>query len=383
MDLNKYSELREKIRSQNFETKNKDINKTLNVFSYVGNIGSIFFAFFLIYPALLKAISANLIDGDISKYIAGSVTTLILFGFELLKRKVLANLSFDIIKNKFKVQRSLISWFIFSILIIGASFYFSLNGAVNFASTSKIKNDVIEVNINSKIDSINNLYNERKQVLIEDNNGLRVSNKEYRDNIAEMPDNYRLTRNDLQKQIDSNNESITKNDERINTLDIELKNIISEIKDDQVKEQNENENEDFSNILLFLILSTSIEFLIVLGVFFDKYYDYNVYLGNMKDLEGILKKRDRYKIIIKFIYKEGNLSENQPIIGKSILLDLIKEKSSISNPNKFLDGFLNDMEYLDILKLNGKRRYTVISYQDALNKIDKFDDTLRLLEKLF
>ncbi|MBW2998834.1 hypothetical protein KY321_04815, partial [Candidatus Woesearchaeota archaeon] len=187
MELDKYSELRDKIKSQDFETKNKDIDTTLNVFSYIGNIGSVFFAFFLVYPALLKAISANLVQGDFSTYLAGFITVLVLSGFELLKRKVLANLSFDFVKNKFRIQRSLISWLVFSLAIIGASFYFSLNGAINFASTSDVKNEIVEVNMQNEIDSINNVYQTRKQVLIDDNNSYRESNRQYRNKIAETP----------------------------------------------------------------------------------------------------------------------------------------------------------------------------------------------------
>lgn len=382
MDLNKYSELRDKIKSQDFETKNKDIDTTLNVFSYIGNIGSIFFAFFLVYPALLKAISANLVQGDLSTYLAGFVTVLVLSGFELLKRKVLANLSFDIVKNKFKIHGSLISWLVFSLAIIGASFYFSLNGAINFASTSGEKNEIVEVNMQSEIDSITNVYNQRKQVLIDDNNSYRESNRQYRDKIAETPLNYRTVRNDLQKLVDANNESIEENDTRIAALDDELTVTIKAIENEQTQKQTANEDEDISNILLFLVLSTSIEFVIILGIYFDKYYDYNVFLSNAADLETIFKKRDRYKTLVKFIFKEGMIGQDQPIIGKTKLLDLIKEKSTISAPNKFLEGFLNDMEYLGILKLNGKRRYTATTYSEALEKIDKFDDTLRLLEKL-
>lgn len=382
MDLNTYSELRDKIKSQDFETKNKDVDKWLNVFSYVGNIGSIFFAFFLVFPALLTAISANLVQGDTSTYLAGFISVLILSGFELLKRKVLANLSFDIVKNKFKIQKSLIGWAIFSVGIVGASFYFSLNGAINFASTSKDVNVNIENAANSQIDSVNRVYQERKQTLIDDNNSYRESNKEYRDKIADTPLNYRTVRNELQDLVDNNNESITDNDIRITGIDNELKSEIRKLQTKQESEQAENEDNDISNILLFLIISTSIEFIIILGIYFDKYYDYNVYLSNIAEMESTHKKRDRYRTLLKFIFKEGMVGQDQKILGKTKLLELIKERSSIASPNKFLDSFLNDMEYLGIIKLNGTRRLTAVTYQDALEKIDKFDDTLRLLEKL-
>jgi hypothetical protein len=382
MDLNKYSELRDKIKSQDFETKNKDVDTWLNIFSYVGNIGSIFFAFFLVFPALLLAISANLVQGEASTYLAGFISVLILSGFELLKRKVLANLSFDIVKNKFKIQKSLIGWAIFSVGIVSASFYFSLNGAINFASTSRDVNVQIENTAQVEIDSINLIYQERKQTLIDDNNSYRKSNTEYRDKIADTPLNYRTVRNELQDLVDSNNESIADNDTRITSIDNELNGEIRKLQTKQESEQAENEDNDISNILLFLIISTSIEFIIILGIYFDKYYDYNVYLTNIAEMETTHKKRDRYRTLLKFIFKEGMLGQDQKILGKTKLLVLIKEKSSIASPNKFLDNFLNDMEYLGIIKLNGTRRLTAVTYQDALEKIDKFDDTLRLLEKL-
>ena len=280
------------------------------------------------------------------------------------------------------MHRSLIGWSIFSIGIVSASFYFSLNGAINFASTSKDVNIEIENVANTEIDSINQVYQERKQTLIDDNNSYRESNKEYRDKIADTPLNYRTVRNELQDLVDSNNESITDNDTRISNIDKELNAEIKKLQTEQQTEQSENEDNDISNILLFLIISTSIEFIIILGIYFDKYYDYNVYLSNIAELENTHKKRDRYRTLIKFIFKEGMLGQDQQILGKTKLLNLIKEKSTIPSPNKFLANFLNDMEYLNILKLNGTRRYTAVSYQDALEKIDKFDDTLRLLEKL-
>jgi hypothetical protein len=40
------------------------------------------------------------------------------------------------------------------------------------------------------------------------------------------------------------------------------------------------------------------------------------------------------------------------------------------------------MEHLGVLRMEGKRRFTLLTFDDAVKKIEKFDDTLRLLEKL-
>lgn len=381
MNLNKYSELREKIKNQDFETKNKDVDTILNVSSYLGNIGSIFFAFFLLFPALERAISANM-SSDYSTYIAGFSTILILSAFELLKRKVLSNLSFDVIKNKFKINRSLITWAVFSIGIIGASFYFSVNGAIKFASTSNQENEIVENNYQTQIDSISNIYAERIKVIYDDNNSYRESNKQLRDKISETPLNYRSVRNDLQDQVDANNEAISDNDERIKVLESELDGIIADLKSQQEEKKSENSNEDYSNIVLFFIISASIEFIIILGIYFDKYYDFNVFLLRSNELETKYKKKDRYKKLVGFLYKEGSVGIDQAIMGKTKLIELVRDKTSISSPNKFVNDFFDDMEYLGIFKTNGNRRLTKITYEDAIEKISKMDDSLKLIEEL-
>ena len=60
MDLKKYDELRNKIHTKDFEGRNKSLDKWLYNLSFLGNVGSIFFAYFLVSPALNKAISTNL-----------------------------------------------------------------------------------------------------------------------------------------------------------------------------------------------------------------------------------------------------------------------------------------------------------------------------------
>lgn len=382
MDLNKYSYLRGKIHNQTFETKNKDVDKWLFIFSYFGNLGSIFFAFFLVYPALLKAIAANITGGTISVFLSGFMTVLILAGFELLKRKVFGNFVFDLVKSKFKMTKSIVGWMVFSFCFVATSFYFSLTGAIDFAKTSGEKNQIVKNTVDNRIDSITSVYNERKLELLEDNKQYRESNAQYRENIANSPINFRTVRLEYQQMIDANQKAIDENEKRIKTIDYELSVEIQKLKQLQQEESMRNEIEDVSNIYLFLIISTSIEFIIIIGVYFRTYYEYNVFVGSMNQMENMFKKRDRYKTLIRFIYKEGTIGSDESIMGKTTLVALISERTKMPNPSKFVDDFLNDMEYLGIIKLVGKRRYTATSFQDALSKIDKFDDTLRLLENL-
>lgn len=382
MEIKKYSELRNKIKSKNFEGKNKSVDTTLFLLSFLGNIGSIFFAYFLLNPAFYKAISANLSMGDGAIYAAGFLTILVLSIFEIIKRKILGNLSFDLVKNNYSITKNFIGWLLFGAALISASFYFSLNGAKNFATTSITKNTIIEKNIDSEKDSLNNLYTEYKQTYLEDNTSLRENNRELRSQIAKTPLNYRTVRNEYQDIVDANVETIKSNEDKINELDNELNSKIQKLEQDLDKEIAKNSDEDVGNILLFLVISTSIEVIIILGVYFRQYYNYHVYQINQGDMEDIVIKRERYLKLLKFIYKEGTVSTGQPIIGVSKLKDLLREKSQIQSPNKFVDEFLNETKYMGIFKTNGNRTYTAVTYEEALRKIDKFDETIRIIEKL-
>lgn len=382
MEVKKYSKLREKIKSKDFEGKNKSVDNTLFFLSFLGNIGSIFFAYFLVNPAFYKAISTNLTEGSTALYLAGFLTVLVLGSFELIKRKILSNLSFDLVKNNYGITKNFVGWLLFGFALISASFYFSLNGAMKFASTSEGVNIAVERSIDAKIDSVNNLYAEYMQSYLNDNKLLRESNTQLRQKIAETPLNYRTVRKEYQDIIDSNVKAIESNEKKIDELNRELNNKIANLNKELEKEKEENKSEDSGNILLFLVISTSIEMMIIIGVYFRQFYDYHVYMINQSDLEEVVIKRDRYKKLLKFIYKEGTVSTGQPIMGLSKLKDLVREKSQIPSANRFVDDFFNETKYMGIFKTKGNRTYTAISYEEAINKIDKFDETIRLIEKL-
>lgn len=382
MEINKYKLLREKIKNKDFEGKNKTLDKFLYFFSWIGNTGSIFFAYFLVFPNFLTAISGNLIEGNFASYFSAFLTILVLIIFELIKREVLSNSSFDLIKNKYKISKKFVGWFLFSISLISVSFYFSLNGAINFASTSKEKNIVFEKKINNKIDSVTLLYNQKKIKYENDNILLRKSNSELRDKITDTPINYRTIRKELNDLVESNFNIIQLNNKQIENLNNELNDKIFELKNILSKEKNDNKSEDIDGILLFLIISTSIELIIILGVFFRQYYDYNTYLTNYSKIEDSVIKNERYIILLKFLYKNGTLSQGEKIIGISKLQDLVTKNSKIPSSNKFVANFINDLTIMGVLKLEGKRRYIAKSYDDALKEIENFDNNLKLLENL-
>lgn len=383
MDLKKYDELRKKIHTKDFEGKNRGLNSWLYKLSFLGNVGSIFFAYFLVSPALKKAITSNLVDGQWGIFLAAFVTILVLVSFETIKRLLIKNLSFDLVKNKFKILKAtILGWFIFSVAVVCLSFYLSLSGARNFASTSVIKNVVVDNVLQGQVDSLNMVYAERMAVYVDDNAALREVNTDLRQKLANTPLNYPTTRRGYQDNVDKNTEAINTNQGEIDELDTELQLVVAELKQDYGEQKAQNTDDDFKNILLFILLSTSIEVLIIVGVYFREYYEYNLYITNRERLESVYKKRDRYQLMLRFIYQEGKLNPNDRVMAGAKIIELLEENSRIQNPKKFVENFLYDMETLGIFVTQGKRRLLNATYKEALSLVENFDDALRIFENL-
>jgi len=383
MNAETYSKLRDKIKNRNFETKNKSLNSWFFKSTFLGNIGSIFFAFFLVYPAMFKAIDANLIQGNWTTVLATTITILILVIFESVKRKILANLSDDVVTTNWNMKdRGVRWWLILSTVIIIGSAYLSVSGAKKFSETSKRRNVEIENVVQVNIDSITNVYNERKNVLILDSDQLRETNNDLRDKISNTPLNYVNTRKGFQDIIDANLKAIDNNDAKVKELDTELQAKVLALENQQNEEISKNISDNTGIILLFVLISSVIEFIIVFGIWFRSYFNYHVYLMHESQFEGVHQKKNRYLTLLKFIYKEGQLEKGDKIIGIVKFKEMVKEKSTIPAPDKLVDEFLNDMEQLGILYLEGKRRFLAVTMEEATKKIEKFDNSLQLLENL-
>lgn len=187
MELKEYDKLRKKINIKDFEGNNKALDKWLFGFSFVGNAGSIFFSYFLLYPAMLKAISINLVNGFWGTALAFTFTNIFLVIFEIIKRYLFRNFSNEYVANNKKMNAPILGWFTVSVAIVLLSFYLSLVGSKNLASTSTIKNNIATVQVDEQKDSLFVQYERKKKTYEFDNEGLRNVNTELRSTIAQTP----------------------------------------------------------------------------------------------------------------------------------------------------------------------------------------------------
>lgn len=382
MDLKKYDKLRKKIDTKDFEGNNKELDKWLFRFSFVGNASSIFFAYFLVFPSLLKAITVNFIEGNLGTIIAFMLTLIFLSIFEVVKRYFIRNFSNDYVTNQKKVGFKMMGWLMISLTIVILSFYLSITGSKNLATTSSLKNNVAKTELVSKTDSLNKVYDEKKSLYFNDNKSLREVNTELREKLKETPLNYITARKEYQKSIDKNTELINDNKSEIDKIDLELKSKIDKLDADLSAKKSGNEENDTKNIVLFVIIVCFNEIIIIGGLYFREYFEYNLFLINQDKFEKIYKKKDRYKALLTFIYNDGKLNEGDKVMSGLELKAVVSEKANIQNSNKFVDEFLRDMDRLNIFTTIGKRRKIAVTFIEALDIIENFDDTYRILENI-
>lgn len=382
MDLKKYDELRKKINTKDFEGNNKGLDKWLWRFSFVGNASSIFFAFFLVYPALAKTITLHLISGFWGNTISFLLTLIFLTIFEVTKRYLVRNFSNDYMSNYKRLNAKIIGWSTTALSIIALSFYLSIAGSKNLASTSTIKNTVIETNAISASDSLTAVYDRKKRVFENDNESLRTVSNELRQRLAETPLGYVSARREYQQSIDKNTEIIANNQAEINKIDTELRSKLSEIQNSVNNTKSSNKSEDYRNIFLFIIIVVFNELVIIGGIYFREYYEHTLFEINKQRFEKIYQKRDRYKSLLSFVYGDGKLAPGDQVIPVLQLKEIVAEKTAIQNSNKLVDEFLQDMDRLGIFVTNGKRRHISATYIEAVNIIEKYDDAFRVLDNM-
>lgn len=383
MEFDKYNQLRNKINRKDFEGNYKFLDRWLYVFSFIGNIGSILFSYFLVYPNLYKAISINVMSEGTGVMLLSLVLTLIiLIIFEIIKRYVVSTFSFTFISNKKRIKANNLSWLFVSISILALSFYLSIIGSKNFASTGEVKNEITKTNISLVIDSITHKYEKDKVPYIDDNKELRSINNDLRRKLGDTPLGYVSVRNQYQLNIDKNVEMIEKNNIQINKIDEILNKKTLKLNSELEETKLINYNDDFKNIILFIIIAIFCELIIFAGIYFREYFEYNSFLINRLKYEKIYTRKERYRALLSFIYNGGSLNVGGQVTGILKIKELVADKSTVQDSDALVENFFLDMDRLKVFSLNGTRRKVLMTYEDALEIVENFDDTLKYIENM-
>jgi len=255
-------------------------------------------------------------------------------------------------------------------------------GSKNLASTSEVKNTIAVTQIDVQQDSLTLLYEQRKNTYELDNEELRKINNELRNTLTQTPVGYVSIRRDYQSNIDKNSKIIGDNQNEINNLDAKLQLRVAELKSNLNTTIADNAIEDTKNIVLFVIIAIFAELIIIGGVYFREWYEFNLYIINQQRFEKIYQKKDRYRSLLSFVYKNGKALVGDKVISGLELKEIVADKTNIQNSNKFVDEFLKDMDNLGIFNTVGKRRFIAATYAEAESIIEHFDDAYRALENI-
>jgi hypothetical protein len=231
-------------------------------------------------------------------------------------------------------------------------------------------------------DSLTVQYERKKHTYEVDNQALRTVNNDLRNTLAETPLGWVSARRDYQSNIDKNTKIIDNNQAEVNRIDVQLQQRVNELKSGLNTTITDNAIEDVKNIVLFIIIAIFAEVMIIGGVYFREWYEYNLYILNQQKFEKIYQKKDRYRALLAFVYKDGKLAPGDQVMPGQQLKEIIAEKANIQNSNKFVDEFLKEMDNLGIFNTVGKRRMVASTFVEAQNIIEHFDDAYRAIENM-
>lgn len=370
MNLDRYKQLKTLIREKSFEVNFKRLDYGLFLLSFLGNAGAIFFAFFLLNPALQKTISQHLANNLIFQILGIVLSVIILVGVEYLKRSVFKIFVDEFIQNLYSIAKANVAMLLlFSALIFGASFYFSISGGIQFSKLSEAKNEIVVKSNKNLFDSLTLMAEKSKQPINVEIENLRESNKVLRDKRDNTPLTYRAARTEYNKLIDDNEQAITKKQSEASKIDTDLKSKIDEIKKSESQQIQTNEDSDFSSILLFVIISTFSELLIIGGIYFRELYTHKSFYENENRLDPILKKREKYEYLLKIVYKNGDVKSDEPVISLKKLTDIMMSRGAQYSP-KIVSDFYSELTHLSVFKISGNKRYAMVSYNEAKNIVE-------------
>lgn len=384
MDFEKYQKLEKKIKRQSFSNSYKSINVWAFIFSIFGNFASVFFAYFLLF-SLLK----DSMHGVESVWIISLISIVFLSMFEMLKRYVFNKFSLEHIRSNFKfMKKEVLILTLFSLLMVSGSFYLSLNGAQKFTDKAESIEQTTEDLYLTYQDSLNLMYAEQNKQFEDKNLALKDENKLLTDqNIQLNSEAENATSNSIKrskyKLIEQNNERIGKNNEKIDANDIIIQASLKERNDKLMVKKTELESEALvlnekgdNNGVKFLILSTFIELIILVGIYFNSFYDYK----SFREYEETMKadpnfsKWVNYDRLLELIYNSGS---NVVRVGDTVspvnkLIDLARINNFLKlDKNVINDGF-KVLNHLGIVTTRGSKRIVEVDFEVAKEVLKQY-----------
>ena len=313
MKLNEFKKLEESVSQQDFSKSFSNINKVMFCLSIFGHVVSIFLAYFLVS----KILSGAIIDNPILVAIS---SVILLGGLELLKREIFDKFSLQQIKHKKISHKDVLPLFLVSLIIVSVSFYASIHGAKEFSTRSNQIEIALKTNRKKFEDSVSVQYSKKISEVESHRGGLIDMQTKLQSTIVDsrITKQQEKLRKDLEVQIGQD-------DKKIMSLGEEMKLVIRENSEIVSKEGQSKKDENQSNSFFFVVISTLVELVILIGVYFNEYYKYRSYVEIKEriDTDPNYQRWFRCEILLDVIYTPDT-KMNDKIPSFRTIIDLCK-----------------------------------------------------------
>jgi hypothetical protein len=362
MKIDDFKKLEKLITGYNFNQSYKNINSIMVALSYFGNLTSIFLAYFFMSKVITGAV------GEGNSIFVFMASLIILAGIELLKRDIFDKFSIQSLKNK-GVNKLVLPLMIASGLLISASFYSSLTGAKEFSSKSDQIETIKKEQLKTYSDSINLVYSDKINLINSEINSyketIKEKDKEQANINKALQERGNLTRSERERNSQLREEKdflfnqISTSENKLNNLKSERDGIIENYSEDLSKDTDDKKRDNSKNSIIFIILSTIIELVILAGVFFNQYYKFRSYkeFRNKIEKDPNYQKWLLYDQILSIVLTEET-KINQKLPSNKAIIESCKVNDIIILPKDVTD-FIKILNNLGIIKSSGSAKYVV------------------------
>lgn len=350
MKIEKYNALKQQFENQPFEAAYKHTSLILYGASILGNVFSVIFAYFFV----------NALTASAAVHFAGQAIILPIFivlfltAFELMKRFIFGNLVTTYLISK-KLTTSFIVSVVFALMIIGGSFYLSMSGAQTYVNKETTIVNSTDSLIQTKTDSLNKLYTVQIDKVEQELQYVYTAAQTRRKSA--LTANEVIQVKELKSQI---GELKSERDKKILTVK-------SSIEQKNSKELNKTNNSQFA----FLLISFFIELVILVGVVFNRYYNYFSFIETKEKIESnpAYHKLNEQLELVDIIYNNGKVNVNATLPSINKIKEIVNSGRFNKVGDKNLREFLALLQYLKVTEISGKTRRIMVSYDEAKDKI--------------
>jgi hypothetical protein len=357
MKIEDFKKLERKITGDSFNESYKSINKVLTFLSYFGHVASIFLAYFMLSSVLSTAITNSIV--------VGIVSVILLSGVELIKREMMDKFSISYLKEK-EFNNKVIPLLLMSLLAVSLSFYCTISGAEEFSSKEKEIVETGKAQTKTVTDSITNRFN--TDIKLKDK-GVKET-----DSILNVFQTISLTERLSKDQRNAVADFTKKRDilakekkELELNRDLEIKKAEGTAGSDIDAKKQENSKSS----LLFVLLSTLIELIIIAGIFFNEYYKFRSYneYRDKYEKDPNYQKWEFYEKVLRVIYNEDTKNNEKLPPGKTII-GMCKINGILILPKEVTE-FMKLLSSIGVIKVSGSSKYINKSRDLAFEALKK------------